>query len=154
MDNLDRTSPDFPAKKQELLEQKQHVADNLAIRTIDRERLNSRLNAIHKQSATNLNSKKIINGIDLTDKSPREISRLISDGDIPPMIIGPKSFAMLERELTGMLQSRKLSDMTPNEQEEFSKLLDQRIQETLTLPDANKRNELLDIVEKIKKRHK
>ncbi|QMU54964.1 MAG: hypothetical protein GKS07_08790 [Nitrosopumilus sp.] len=154
IDNLDRTAPDFPAKEQELLEQKQHVKDNLAIRTIDRERLNSRLNAIHKQSATNLNSKKIINGIDLTDKSPREISRLISNGDIPPMIIGPKSFEMLKQELTSMLQSRKPSDMTSNEQEAFSNLLDQRIQETLTLPDAGKRSELLEIVEKIKQRHK
>ena len=154
IEDLDRTSPDFSVKRQELLEQRRHVTKNLAISTEDRERLNSRLNAIHKQSVTNFNSKKIINGIDLTDKSPREISRLISNGDIPPMIIGPKSFEMLEQELTSMLQSRKISDMTSDEQEAFSNLLDQRIQETLTLPDAGKRDKLLDIVEKVKQRNK
>ncbi|MBA4718822.1 MAG: hypothetical protein HRO68_06930 [Nitrosopumilus sp.] len=79
---------------------------------------------------------------------------MISEGLIPPMLIGPKSFLILKQELTSMLQSRGSSTMNNDEQKAFSNLLEQRTQETLTLPDENKRNELLDIIEKIKKKHK
>ena len=151
IDNLDTKDPEFPTKKQKLLEQKTHVTNNLAIRTTDREKLNTRLNEILHKSASNLSTKKIINGIDLTDKSPREISRLISEGKIPPMLLGPKSPEMLKQELTSMLQSYEPSTITSEEKGKFLETLEIRIEEILTLPDGNIRNELLDIVDQIKK---
>ena len=124
---------------------------DIAVRQTDQADLNNRLNAIFKKTVPNLRTSKTVSGIDLGKKTAREIAQLIDDGVIPPMHLGPITYEVLKQEVESLRNSYAPTTMTDDEKQEFSDILIKRVQEIKSLPDGTQRDELLDLVDKIRR---
>lgn len=79
-------------------------------------------------------------------KSARELSKAISNGDIPRSRIGPGNFAILKTELFSMKNSYKPDTMTDKELLDYNKNLAEKIEQVETLT-TSEQNELFEQVD-------
>ena len=81
-------------------------------------------------------------------KSAREITKAITDGDIPPSRIGPGNFAILKQELFSMRNEYKPLTMTDKELLDYNKRLAEKIEQIATL-SSGEQTQLYEQVDKM-----
>jgi len=145
---LDSKDPDISKKKHKLEEQKIRFRKDLAIRKKDKEYLLNKLNDIMKQDVPNISLAKILEKLNLTDLTAREIAQLISEGVIKPMHIGRKSFEVLQQEYFSLKNLYRPGEMTDKELEEFNEKLKNLTAEIQFLPE-DKQEKLYDNIDKM-----
>lgn len=133
-------------KKQMFLDKKSQVTKDLAIRKVDRVHLCNALNDIMKQDVPNLSLAKLMEEMNLTDLTAREVAQLISEGLIKPIHLGKKSFEVLQQEYFSLKNSYRPKEMSEKEKNEFNEKLKTLIAEIQFLPE-NKQKELFDNVD-------
>ena len=143
---LDIKDPEMPKKKQMLLERKSKVTNNLAITKEDRVHVCNTLNDIMQKHVPNLSLNALLQEMDLTHLTAREISEMISEGILGKIHIGKKSPEVLLVEYFSLKNSYHPQTMTDNEKKTFNEKLKILTAEINQLP-KDKQEELFDKVD-------